>query len=660
MTTQSGHPADANLPHGQDSRETELIECVKAFGANLLRDIDERKLELSNLLDRLDTLNGPGNRTTRGAPPIPAVGGASSGEHVEFPWQGIARPSLLRATSTFRSSYQTKYRHPATYHSRPQLHPHIAISTTNISCRTGLGPTTPKSRVIVHHHPPSPTDTIILTNPFTGQHWPLTPPPEQPHESDQQQNHVEEEKCSEENQDVTPHKSGELSSKIPFRMSMDTVVNAAQEVIKGAYLLALLRLPPMYFVRVGRVIHDAELSQEDVDEILLLSDDAWENMTVWADSRRTKLATFKSSWESFASSLIKEWKTFNVVSVLLLSSVVAILQLQTDPSSACQISALLSLLFGLMSLLYGCLYIIRFGTMKKMYSAARYVENAKKTDKSAFWNAWVLIAMPAVWLSWSIICFFVCILSYVWQGQGGNTNSGTTTSTPPLPFQIAISVIFSIGIIYFAMVVRVFNHYAREDLEISRHPTLTNPLSPAHGPPTGPPNLQAPKPFSTFKLLQNMDDIDQHMEVPVPLRDRDTAPNHWRSYIVSLAHIWRDRPPANTAEIVDVWNDEFFIPRGVQIIFCMEGLGSDPGMDTNPTTPISPTFARDRAYRLGRYVLYVTHLPDGKPWANLTLTLRTQTPDWLGGYHLEEEIKYIKPLGGAATDAHTRRWVSQQ
>jgi len=35
-------------------------------------------------------------------------------------------------------------------------------------------------------------------------------------------------------------------------------------------------------------------------------------------------------------------------------------------------SALLSLLCALMSLLYGCMYIIRFGTMRKTHKAAEW------------------------------------------------------------------------------------------------------------------------------------------------------------------------------------------------------------------------------------------------------------------------------------------------
>ncbi|KAF8872945.1 hypothetical protein BD779DRAFT_316434 [Infundibulicybe gibba] len=532
-----------NPLHDQVSRETQLIECVKAFGANLLRDIDERKLELKSLLDRLDTLNDPGNQSTRGAPPTPTVvGGAPSSEPTEFSWRGSVGPSI-QISPTSDSSDGTKHPYPPSSLGTPRAPSRlrVAIPATNIGTPIGVGPTTPQSRAVAQRRatPVPPADTITLVNPFTGQRWPLTSSLRQPHESDRPQNQVEANKSPRENPNTTPpRRSVKLSSQ--SEISLRVVANAAQEVIKEIYLLALLRLPPIYFVRVGRVIHDAELSEEDVEEISVRSDDAWEVKTDWTDGRRTKLATFKSSWESFASSLIKEWKTFNVVSVLLLSSVVAILQLQTDPSSACRISALMSLLSGLMSLLYGCLYIVRFGTMKKMYSAIRYVKDAERTNNSVFWNAWVLIAMPAVWLSWSIIFFFVCILSYVWQDQTSNTNGcRTTISTPSLPAQIVVSLVFSIGLVYFVMVVRVFNRYAKDgrahsngDIRTSRLPTPSSPLSPYGLPPTRAPDLQQPlKPFNTFKPLQNMNNISQCTEVPIQLRDRDTLPDDWRYYI---------------------------------------------------------------------------------------------------------------------------------
>ncbi len=80
-------------------------------------------------------------------------------------------------------------------------------------------------------------------------------------------------------------------------------------------------------------------------------------------------------------------------------------------------AALISMICALMSLTYGCIYIVRFGTMRSMYRASRWAEvslnlmkdyntslnvlqEARKTYTVIWWNAWILLAMPAVWLAW--------------------------------------------------------------------------------------------------------------------------------------------------------------------------------------------------------------------------------------------------------------------
>jgi len=55
------------------------------------------------------------------------------------------------------------------------------------------------------------------------------------------------------------------------------------------------------------------------------------------------------------------------------SAIVTILQIDgaaNDPIA--RHAALLSLICALMSLLYGCIYIIRFGSMRKTYKAAEW------------------------------------------------------------------------------------------------------------------------------------------------------------------------------------------------------------------------------------------------------------------------------------------------
>ena len=103
----------------------------------------------------------------------------------------------------------------------------------------------------------------------------------------------------------------------------------------------------------------------------------------------------KNSWEAFIDALIREWETLNIVSVLLLrcdrfntslpnysiivltvsSAILTILQINTAASDpVTRYAALFSLICALLSLIFGCMFIIRFGTMRKTYAAAEWAE----------------------------------------------------------------------------------------------------------------------------------------------------------------------------------------------------------------------------------------------------------------------------------------------
>lgn len=112
------------------------------------------------------------------------------------------------------------------------------------------------------------------------------------------------------------------------------------------YLNMLLRLPYLYFSRVSRIFEDAELTVKEIKDMALddctavqtgyampapiyyqspapYGDESdWEGLPPLPSQSFTNL---KTSWETFVDSLIKEWKTFNIVSVLLLSYVQATL-----------------------------------------------------------------------------------------------------------------------------------------------------------------------------------------------------------------------------------------------------------------------------------------------------------------------------------------------
>jgi hypothetical protein len=107
------------------------------------------------------------------------------------------------------------------------------------------------------------------------------------------------------------------------------------------YLSLLLRLPAVYFSRVARIFEDAEVSRNDMQRIIesnrpsklsTASNRATNNAapTVlpfpedWTPPAVSPaLARFKNSWEEFIDSLLREWKTLNLVSALICSSVVS-------------------------------------------------------------------------------------------------------------------------------------------------------------------------------------------------------------------------------------------------------------------------------------------------------------------------------------------------
>jgi hypothetical protein len=99
------------------------------------------------------------------------------------------------------------------------------------------------------------------------------------------------------------------------------------------YLHSQLRLPSLYFSRVALIFEDAAVSRPEIQRII----DACEPVGMvgaqdltarvvlpfpedWVPPNVSPaLARFKRSWESFVDSLVREWKTLNVLSALLLS-----------------------------------------------------------------------------------------------------------------------------------------------------------------------------------------------------------------------------------------------------------------------------------------------------------------------------------------------------
>lgn len=111
------------------------------------------------------------------------------------------------------------------------------------------------------------------------------------------------------------------------------------------YQWFLLRLPSLYWQRVARVFEDAEVSKPEIQRLIDACGDFAHDPSIDAaiatgfatpttaqkplaqgipypeewnpPTVSPALARFKISWESFVDTLMREWKTFNLVSALL-------------------------------------------------------------------------------------------------------------------------------------------------------------------------------------------------------------------------------------------------------------------------------------------------------------------------------------------------------
>lgn len=104
-------------------------------------------------------------------------------------------------------------------------------------------------------------------------------------------------------------------------------------IVGQVYFHILLRLPSLYFSRVSRIFDEASLNIYEITEMVFetaagpdLKEKSQMAMNIQmselvAPKIRPQYERLKNSWESFIDSLIREWETFNIVSVMLLTYV---------------------------------------------------------------------------------------------------------------------------------------------------------------------------------------------------------------------------------------------------------------------------------------------------------------------------------------------------
>lgn len=156
---------------------------------------------------------------------------------------------------------------------------------------------------------------------------------------------------------------------------------ALDQVPRQLYLYFHLRMPALYWSRVSRVFQDADMSMGEIKRMALEIAQNGESDRLlmeqgflpYTSSNSAPWSRLRSSWNHFITSLVAEWSTLNIISALLLSAILTILQIESAMAwPVARFSALLSLVCAFMSLLYGCIYIIRFSTMRRTTKAAEW------------------------------------------------------------------------------------------------------------------------------------------------------------------------------------------------------------------------------------------------------------------------------------------------
>ncbi|KAJ7056079.1 hypothetical protein C8F01DRAFT_376116 [Mycena amicta] len=224
--------------------------------------------------------------------------------------------------------------------------------------------------------------------------------------------------------------------------------------------LLLLRIPHLYFSRIALLFEDAGLSKEDLP-ILSATRDI---------NAVPHLVNFHYAWDAFLDTLVKEWKAQAVISALLLSAILSLLQLSLITDSISRTTALLALICALLSVSFASIYVFQFGggAIRKIWKAAKIAEEAQKQEHrisiSIIWNTWIFLAVPAIWFAWSIILFLASITIFVWRTYTLSHPFETPTRTRTIAGAIALSAVLLIGVVCLCGVLWTFRRFGdRED-----------------------------------------------------------------------------------------------------------------------------------------------------------------------------------------------------
>lgn len=114
--------------------------------------------------------------------------------------------------------------------------------------------------------------------------------------------------------------------------------------------------------------------------------------------------------------------------------------------------------------------------MRRLEKASRWAQEAQRATGGIFWNVWVLLATPAVWLAWSVIFFIIAMLAFLWT-SGTDKSPTPPTSREALAPRVIVTAVFALGALFFVLIIRTFQSYG---LSEGRKMLTSSPPMDAH------------------------------------------------------------------------------------------------------------------------------------------------------------------------------------
>ncbi|KAJ4494637.1 hypothetical protein C8J55DRAFT_497175 [Lentinula edodes] len=416
---------------------------------------------------------------------------------------------------------------------------------------------------------------------------------------------------------ILPHTHVGITNNLPQTNSgtnRSSLSSTLSRLVQQCWLLLFLRLPALYHSRMLQVATSSGIGTADLHLLSTTFSALWRHeLPPSLDAKNNVIAVsphlvqFKASWELLVDDLLQEWKMFNLISALVQTSISVLLSLdgQAGSDPITRTGVLLSFICAGISLLCGSFCVLQFGSMRRMPEAAKWMKEAHKSDQLVWWNCWIMLAIPATWLAWSISLLMATIMLYTWRNttQNGVSSTIELSAHAVLSLRITVSAVLAFGVVCIGALVitlslqfgdhldqdsvlRTFNNrdarspkleeYRHESEQPRTSPSVSFPVTTFHSrelPPLT--SVGIPRtPFPTTKLMDANSIFPLSLRLPRYIQDQNQCFSPWDPFINELQNIFQ-HPSSLSAEdvafaCIQRWNMQVFGPNNMEAILCME------------------------------------------------------------------------------------------